>query len=146
MDKRLFLFSDSFAASNYEHDPILIRLLQPDKVKKCADMITSKVAALGIYDKPVVVPHDHVRQAIEYFYINQYIYYVNYVFTDDNILNSVADSFTQQIEDDFNQIHANDNLSIWITRYDGTRGLKPHAQVKIKEKTLVTPITISNRY
>lgn len=146
MNNKLFTFSDAFVLSNYEHDPILIRLLQPDKVRECSNLITSKVGKFKIYDKPVVVPEDQVRQAIEYFYTNQYIPSLNYVFSYDYILESVSDSYVQQILDDFNQVHANDDLDIWVTRYDGTRGLKPHSQVKLKEKTLVTPVTISNRY
>lgn len=146
MDNKLFMFSDAFVLSNYEHDPILIRLLQPDKIKQCSNLITSKVGKFKVYDKPVVVPDDQVRQSIEYFYVNQYIPSLNYVFSYDYILESVSDSYVQQILDDFTQIHANDNLDIWVTRYDGTRGLKSHAQVKLKEKTLVTPVTISNRY
>jgi hypothetical protein len=146
MDNKLFSFADAFVLSNYERDPVLIRLLQPDKVRECSNLITTKVGKFNIYNKPVIVPDDQVRQAIEYFYINQYIPSLNYVFSYEYILESVSDSYVQQILDDFNQTHANDDLDIWVTRYDGTRGLKSHSQVKIKEKTLVTPVSISNRY
>lgn len=145
-DYRPFLFADKYALSTYTRDPTLIRLLQEDKVLFTSKLITDGVAKFKLYEKNVRVPIDLVRQAIEYFYVNDYLYAPNLVTSDDEILQSVADSYVQQIVDDYNQQHANDNLNIWVTRYDGTQGLRQHSQFKIKEKGVTVPISFSNRY
>ena len=145
-DYRPFLFADKYALSTYTRDPTLIRLLQEDKVLFTSKLITDGVAKFKLYEKNVRVPTELVRQAIEYFYVNDYLYAPNLVTSDDEILQSVADSYVQQIVDDYNQQHANDNLNIWVTRYDGSQGLRQHSQLKIKEKGVTVPISFSNRY
>jgi len=145
-DYRPFLFADKYALSTYTKDPVLIRLLQDDKVSFTSKLITDGVEKFKLYEKSVKVPIDLVRQAIEYYYVNDYLYAPNLITSDDEILQTVADSYVQQIIDDYNQQHANDNLNIWITRYDGTQGLRPHSQFKIKEKGISIPISFSNRY
>lgn len=141
-----FLYADAFVASNFEQDPRLLWLLKDENVRKTSERITHKVAKFNLYEKPIVVPHELVRQAIEYYYINKYIWGPNDVFDIPQILETVADGYTQQIVDDFNQEHANDNLDIWVTRYDGTQGLRRHARIKLKEKQVNVPISFSNRY
>ncbi len=145
-DYRPFLYSEAYVLSTDEKDPRLVALLHDDCVNKTSKMITHKVSKFNLVDKPIVVPDNLVRQAIEYYYINQYIYFINKVFNIPEILETVADGYVQQIIDDFNQEHANDKLDIWITRYDNTKGLRRHAQVKIKEKQINVPISFSNRY
>lgn len=145
-DYRPFLYSEGFVLSTDERDPRLISLLHDDSVKYTSNMITHKTSKFKLTDKPIVVPDYLVRQAIEYYYINQYIYFINKVFNIPEILETVADGYVQQILDDFNQEHANDKLDIWITRYDGTKGLRQHSQLKIKEKQINVPISFSNRY
>lgn len=145
-DYKPFLFSDAFVASNFEQDARLLWLLKDENVQKTSERITHKVAKFKLYDKPIVVPNDLVRQAIEYYYINKYIWSFNDVFDTPQILETVADGYAQQIVDDFNQEHSNDNLDIWVTRYDSTQGLRRHAQIKLKEKQVNVPISFSNRY
>lgn len=145
-DYRPFLFADAFVLSSYTKDPTLIRLLQDDKVAFTSKLITQGVERFKLYEKSVKVPINLVRQAIEYYYVNDYIYSPNLILSDDEILQTVADSYVQQIVDDYTQQHANDKLDIWVTRYDGSHGLRQHAQIKLKEKAVSVPISFSNRY
>lgn len=145
-DYRPFLFADAYVLSSYTRDPTLVRLMQDDKVAFTSNLITKGVARYQLYEKNVKVPMELVRRAIEYYYVNNYLYAPNLVLSDDEILQTVADSYTQQIVDDFNQQHQNDKLDIWVTRYDGSHGLRQHSQIKLKEKAVSVPISFSNRY
>ena len=145
-DYKPFLFADAYVLSNYERDPQMIGLLSNENVRKVSNMITEKIKKYNIVSQNIVVPDCQIRQAIEYYYIHQDIYSINYVFSPPAFLETVADGYVQQILDDFYQQTSNDKLDIWITRYDGTKGLRNHSTFKLKEKQNVVPISFSNRY
>ena len=114
------VFINAFAVPTLEFDPNFQALMKDD----------------------VIVTRKCILQALEYAYINKYVYNFN-IF---DCINTVANSFIQQIIDERYQIEQNDKLDTWIIKYDGSKGLRGHATVKLNEKGMSVPVSFMGRY
>lgn len=135
------VFINAFAVPTLEFDPNFQALMKDDVIEQVSNIITDRL--LKVFpDKPYKVTRKCILQALEYAYINKYVYNFN-IF---DCINTVANSFIQQIIDERYQIEQNDKLDTWIVKYDGTKGIRRHATVKLNEKGMSVPVSFMGRY
>ena len=119
--------------------PQITQYFSDEHVKMCSEKVTQLLTGVHPDGLIIVVP-DHTIRSVMYNIYNNNRWSVK------DMTDQVIETIYNQIKNEYDTIKVNNKLNKWDIYFDGTKGIRQHPPIKLRERRVAPMQFIEGRY